>query len=264
MSKVTIVGAGAVGQAIAESIVIGNVCSDLVLFDVMKDKLRGTVMDFQHGELFHPCRVRMADDWADIGDSDVIVITAGARQRLGESRRDLLGRNRAVMEAIVPNVVTHAPDAVVVVVSNPCDAITKMVQEMTGFPPGRVFGSGTFLDSSRLRCLIARRIGVAPSAVHTYIIGEHGDASTVCFNSGSCGGVPLKTLISEDEVCNIHKQVVSAAQDVIALKGRRAGGLSHPPGRHPSHARWPCAVRRRLHQHGHRLCLRQARGHDPA
>jgi len=216
---ITIIGAGAVGQAIAESLVIGNVCADLVLQDVVQDKLKGAVLDFQHGQLFHPCRVAAAEAWTDIANSDIVVITAGVRQRPGESRRALLGRNRRIMEDILPHVQAHCPAAVVIVVSNPCDAMTKMVSEMLAFPEGRVFGSGTFLDSSRFRSLIARRLGVSPSAVHTYVVGEHGDSSVVCFEAGSCGGVPLRDLVDKDTVQDLHTQVINAAQEVIALKG---------------------------------------------
>jgi len=219
MSKVTIIGAGAVGEAIANALVIGDTVSDLVFYDVMKEKMRGMVMDFNHGQLFHHTRVIAAEDWLDTAASDIVIITAGVRQKPGESRRDLLGRNKAVMEAIVPNMAKASPNAIVCVVSNPCDFMTQLVAQLSGFPEGRVFGSGTYLDSSRFRSEIAKKLNVLPTRVHAYILGEHGDASVVCTSCALVGGIHLRDLVSDEIIQEAHHKTVTAAANVIALKG---------------------------------------------
>lgn len=130
MSKVTIIGCGAVGEAIANALVIADAVSDLVLSDVAKDKLQGMAMDFQHGQDFHGTRVRAADGWDDTANSDVVIITAGVRQRPDESRRDLMGRNEAIMASFVPAMAAASPNAIVIVVANPCDLVSAARQPL--------------------------------------------------------------------------------------------------------------------------------------
>jgi L-lactate dehydrogenase len=231
MAKVTIIGCGAVGEAIANALVIGDVCSDLVLYDVVKDKLRGMVLDFQHGQDFHATRVIEAIDWEDTINSDVVVITAGVRQREGESRRDLMGRNKAIMEHIVPPMAKHSPMAIVIVVANPCDFMTQLVQQMSGFPKGRVFGSGTNLDSSRLRTEIGRKLGIAPESVSAYVLGEHGDASVVPIGTATVGSCPLTELMTLEELQQAHKTVIEAAGTVIKLRGYTSTAIGMSVGK---------------------------------
>lgn len=270
MSKCTIVGCGAVGEAIANALVrarrarrasrfsrartraraaprrpiltfplcanrppaqvLADVVSDLVLYDVVKDKLKGMAMDFQHGQGFHVTRVT-AGDWPDTAGSDVVIITAGVRQREGESRRDLMGRNKAIMEHIVPPMAKHSPNAIVIVVANPCDFMTQLVQQMSGFPPGRVFGSGTFLDSSRLRTELSKKIGVAPESINAYILGEHGDASVVAVHTATVGCTLLTELVPLAEIDVAHKAVIAAAAEVIKLRGYTATAIGMAVGK---------------------------------
>lgn len=231
MSKVTIIGCGAVGEAIANALVIADVCSDLVLYDVVKDKLKGMVLDFQHGEDFHSTRVIEAVDWTDTANSDVVIITAGVRQREGESRRDLMGRNRDIMQLVVPPMAQNSPNAIVIVVANPCDFMAQLVHQMTGFPEGRVFGSGTFLDSSRFRTEVARKLKIAPEAVHAYVMGEHGDASVVGVHTATIGCTLLTQCMSLAELQDAHRKVINAAAEVIKLRGYTSTAIGMAVGK---------------------------------
>ncbi|KAG8460540.1 hypothetical protein KFE25_013190 [Diacronema lutheri] len=230
-SKVTIIGCGAVGEAIANALVISDEITDLVLSDVVKDKLRGMVLDFQHGQAFHATRVVEAVDWADTANSDVVIITAGVRQREGESRRDLMGRNKSIMEHIVPPMAQHSPNAIVIVVANPCDFMTQLVHKMSGFAEGRVFGSGTFLDSSRLRLELSKKIGVAPESINAYVLGEHGDASVVAVHTATVGCTLLTELVSKEAISESHKAVIGAAGEVIKLRGYTATAIGMAVGK---------------------------------
>jgi L-lactate dehydrogenase len=225
MSKVTIVGVGSVGAACALAIVAQRRCSELVLYDVNKDLVEGEAMDLQHAYAFHGVVVKAARGWEDTGCSDVIVITAGARQKSGESRLELNERNSAIMKSIVPNLVMHSHSAVIIVVSNPCDVMAKMVHDMSFLPPGRVLGSGTYLDSSRFRSFVAKRLNVDPVHVHGLIIGEHGDSSLLHESTANCGGALLSQMLSPEELVDMHSRVVSSAQDIIAKRGYTSSGI---------------------------------------
>jgi L-lactate dehydrogenase len=132
-----------------------------------------------------------AIDWADMSGSAIVILTAGARQKPGESRLELNERNRAIMKSTVPSIVAFSPQCVLIVVSNPCDIMAKLVADLALFPPGRVFGSGTYLDSSRFRSFVSKKINIDSSHVHATVIGEHGDSSVLLASSATCGGTLL-------------------------------------------------------------------------
>ena len=219
MSKVTVVGCGAVGVSIATNLIIQGLCSELVIYDLDKDKLKGEVYDMQHGGNFHSTRVIAAESWTDTFNSQLCIITAGVRQKPNESRLNLLHRNVLVMKSIVPDFVKYSPDSVLMVVSNPCDIMTRVVHSLSGFPEYRVFGSGTFLDTSRLRSVIGYKLHINPSRVHVNIIGEHGDSSVPCFSTGIIGGKKVTDWLNKKELDEMHVDVVKAAYNVIQLKG---------------------------------------------
>lgn len=166
-NKVTIVGVGAVGMACAFSVLTQNVTSDVALVDVMADKLQGELLDLQHGSAFlKNASIKASTDFAITAGSRICVITAGARQREGESRLDLVQRNTEIFKGIIPNLVKHSPDTILLVVSNPCDILTFVAWKLSGLPKNRVIGSGTNLDSSRFRFLLSQKLGVAPTSCH--------------------------------------------------------------------------------------------------
>lgn len=166
-NKITVVGVGAVGMACAFSILTQNVSSEVALIDVMQDKLQGELLDLQHGSAFiKNATIKASTDFEVTAGSKVCVITAGARQREGESRLDLVQRNTEIFKGIIPNLVKHSPNTILLVVSNPCDILTYVAWKLSGLPKNRVIGSGTNLDSSRFRFLLSQRLGVAPTSCH--------------------------------------------------------------------------------------------------
>ncbi|RXM28843.1 L-lactate dehydrogenase A chain [Acipenser ruthenus] len=225
-AKVTIVGVGQVGMACAISVLQSNVADDVTLIDVMKDKLKGEVMDLQHGSLFLKSTITAAEDYSETANSKLCIITAGVRQKEGESRLNLVQRNVEVFKHIIPNLAKYSPDAVLLVVSNPVDILTYVAWKLSGFPSHRVIGSGTNLDSARFRFLIGEKLKINSSSVHGYIIGEHGDSSVPVWSGTNVAGVTLQSLNPNldtendpEEWKKIHKQVVESAYEVIRLKG---------------------------------------------
>lgn len=226
-NKVTVVGVGMVGMASAISILLKDLCDELALVDVMEDKLKGEVMDLQHGSLFLKTHKIVADkDYSVTANSKVVVVTAGARQQEGESRLNLVQRNVNIFKFIIPNIVKYSPNCIIMVVSNPVDILTYVAWKLSGFPRNRVIGSGTNLDSARFRHLMAEKLHLHPSSCHGYIIGEHGDSSVPVWSGVNVAGVSLKGLNpnmgEEGDSENwkaIHKKVVDGAYEVIKLKG---------------------------------------------
>nr|KAF6465690.1 lactate dehydrogenase C [Rousettus aegyptiacus] len=211
--KITIVGTGAVGMACAICILLKDLTDELTLVDIATDRLKGEMMDLQHGSLF-------------FNTSKITSGKAGARQQEGESRLSLVQRNVNIMKSIIPSLVHHSPDCKILIVSNPVDILTYVVWKLSGLPPTRVIGSGCNLDSARFRYLIGEKLGVHPTSCHGWIIGEHGDSSVPLWSGVNVAGVALKTLDPElgtdsdkDQWKNIHKQVVESAYEIIKLKG---------------------------------------------
>lgn len=227
MSKVAVVGAGAVGTAIAYAAQIRGVCRQLALFDLNAAKVRAEVLDLNHGMQFTPmAEITGSNDLEVCAGADVVVITAGAKQHPGQTRLDLAAENVAMCRDLVPTLAGLAPDALLLVVTNPVDVVTQAALQFSGLPASRVFGSGTVLDSSRLRFLIAEHTRVAVQNVHAYIAGEHGDSEVPLWSSATIGGVPVQDWASEgtrplDEEARseIHRRVVTAAYEIIAGKG---------------------------------------------
>lgn len=224
-SKLTVVGAGAVGTSLAYAALIRGSAQRVALYDVQKSRVDAEVLDLAHGTQFTGSSdIIGGDDLAVVDDSDVVVITAGAKQRPGQSRLDLAATNVGILQGLMPQLLERAPDAVFVLVTNPCDVLTVVAQQITGLPRSRVFSSGTVLDSSRLRWELGRRLGVSSSSIHAHIVGEHGDTEFPLWSSATVGPVPLlewsaEGAISEAELDGIAVDVRDAAYAVIAGKG---------------------------------------------
>jgi len=227
--KAVIVGAGQVGATTAYTLMISGLFSELVLIDINRDKALGEAMDIAHGmPLCPPADVRLGD-YPDCKGAEIIIITAGLNQRPGETRRDLTEKNIGVFRSIVPQIVRYAPDAILLVVTNPVDILTRETLRISGFPPERVIGSGTVLDTSRLKYLLGNHTGIDPRNIHAFILGEHGDSefaawsvthiagmdlSEYCAGCGNCqGNLDQKTADS------IEEEVRRAAYTIINLKG---------------------------------------------
>lgn len=226
-SKVTIVGVGQVGMACAYSIMQQGICRELALVDMIEDKLKGEMLDLQHCQRFvKNVSIRASTDYAVTANSNLCIVTAGSRQKEGESRRDLVQRNVNIFKAIIPQLVKHSPNTILMIVSNPVDILTYVAWKISGLPHERVIGSGTHLDTARFHFLISEKLNIAPNNVHGWIIGEHGDASVPVWSGVNIAGVNLKDLhpdIGSDgdpEKWNeVHQKVVNSAYEVIKLKG---------------------------------------------
>ncbi|KAG6495082.1 L-lactate dehydrogenase B-like [Zingiber officinale] len=238
-TKISVVGAGNVGMAIAQTILTQDLADELALVDAKPDLLRGEMLDLQHAAAFLPrTRILASTDYAVTADSDLCIVTAGARQVPGETRLDLLHRNVALFKLIVPPLARHSPAALLLVVSNPVDVLTYITWKLSGFPPNRVIGSGTNLDSSRFRFLLADHLEVNAQDVQAYMVGEHGDSSVALWSSISVGGVPVldqlasddnnAAVVMEQEVLErIRKAVVDSAYEVIRLKGYTSWAIGY-------------------------------------
>jgi len=226
-NKVAIVGAGSVGATLAYAGLIRGLAHDIVLYDMNAEKVEAEVLDLRHGLLFcPPAEVHGSDDIEVCAGADVIAITAGAKQKPGQTRLELAEVNVEICRALIPDLLAVAPDAVILMVTNPVDVLTLAALKFSGLPPNRVLGSGTVLDSARLRDLISRHLGVASQSVHAFIAGEHGDSEFPLWSSATVGNVPVQhfSMPGGAELDNAAEQriateVVTAAERIIRGKG---------------------------------------------
>ncbi|WP_460801276.1 L-lactate dehydrogenase [Microbacterium sp. GXF6406] len=224
-TKLTVVGAGSVGVSVAYAALIRGSAGEVALFDIAQEKVDAEVLDLSHGTQFTGPSVSGGSDPAVIDGSDVVVVTAGAKQKPGQTRMELAATNAAIIESLMPMLVEHAPDAVFLIVTNPADVMTVVAQRATGLPASRIFGSGTVLDTSRLRWRLAERAGVSTASVHADIVGEHGDTEFPLWSNARIGPVPILDWCGEqapftaEELTEIAVDVRDAAYAVIRGKG---------------------------------------------
>lgn len=226
-SKVAIIGAGSVGATIAYACLIRGVGKTIALHDLNADMVRAQVLDLNQGIQFVPmANVVGSDDIAVTAGADIVVITAGARQAPGQTRLELAGVNVEMCRAMIPKLVALSPDALFLLVTNPVDVLTYAALKFSGLPARQVFGSGTVLDSSRLRVLLAEHCGVAVQSVHAFIVGEHGDSEVPLWSRATIGPVPVsewsmpgRPPLTSDTRTAIAGQVIRAAAEIIRGKG---------------------------------------------
>lgn len=226
-SKLAIIGAGSVGATIAYACMIRGVSRRIVLFDVNKTKVEAETLDLNHGLQFVPMTsIEGSDDPAICADADVVVITAGAKQKPGQTRMELAGANAGIFRELIPRLLKVAPNATYLMVTNPVDVMTQVAIKLSGLPSQRVFGSGTVLDSSRFRFLIGQRLKVAVQNVHAYIAGEHGDSEIPLWSSATIAGIPLHEWavphhgkLTVRDRTEIFQNVKMAAYQIIQGKG---------------------------------------------
>lgn len=226
-SKLTVVGAGSVGASTAYAALIRGSARHVALYDINTERAEAEVLDLAHGTQFTGTSdIIGGGDLSVVEGSHVVVITAGAKQNPGQTRIELADVNANIIKTMMPQLLEVAPNAVYVIVTNPCDVLTVLAQEATGLPPERVFASGTVLDTSRLRWLLGRRAGVSTSSVHAYIVGEHGDTEFPLWSHATIGTVPILDWQAEghprmtvDELDEIAVDVRDAAYKVIQGKG---------------------------------------------
>ncbi|MBU1853946.1 MAG: L-lactate dehydrogenase [Candidatus Omnitrophica bacterium] len=226
-SKVVIVGMGNVGSTFAFTLMISGVAREIVLIDKNEEHARGECMDLNHGASFvQPVEIT-SSGYEGCKDADIVVIAAGAKQKPDQTRIDLVQTNAEIFKDIIPKIVKYAKDAIILVVSNPVDILTYVSLKISGFPPNRVLGSGTVLDSSRFRYLISEHCHVDPRNVHAYIIGEHGDTELPVWSHANIGGMvlakycPICNSICDykRELGKIFEEVKNSAYKIIEAKG---------------------------------------------
>ena len=192
MKKVTIIGAGNVGSTIAYTCALEGIASEILLVDILKDKAEGEAMDIAQGSPYFPAAKITAGDYCDAVDSDVVVITSGIPRKADQTRLDLAKVNVNVMKDIASNIVKYAPNAIYIIVSNPCDVMTYAFHKFSGIPENRIIGSGTTLDTARLRSRIGELCNVNQKNVHAYVFGEHGDSSFVTWSLANVSNIPVE------------------------------------------------------------------------
>ena len=224
--KGAIIGAGQVGMACAYSSLIQGTFDELVLVDVNRAKLEGEVMDLVHGLSFVAPAIVKAGTIADCQGADIVIITAGAKQKTGESRLALLERNVAIFKDLISELVHYCPDAIYLVVSNPVDVMTYVTWKLSGLPCNSIIGSGTMLDTARFRYLLAQDLQLDPRSIHAHIIGEHGDSEVPVWSRLNIAGTPLldsdpqsSTVSDPGQWNHTFEQVKNAAYEIIQRKG---------------------------------------------
>ncbi|WP_413697868.1 L-lactate dehydrogenase [Ruminococcus champanellensis] len=223
--KCAVIGCGFVGASIAFSLIQEEMFSELVLIDINQTKAEGEAMDLSHGLPFvHPMKI-YAGTYADLADCFLIIITAGAGQRPGETRLELVRKNVEIFRDMIPQITAVTQDARLLIVSNPVDVMTYAAWKLSGYPPEHVIGSGTVLDTARLKYLLGAHLGVDSRSVHAFIIGEHGDSELAVWSSANISGVDLDSFCDICGACDgetlhrLYEDVRTSAYKVIEKKG---------------------------------------------
>lgn len=231
--KIAIVGCGMVGATSAFALMEQGLFSELVLVDVNRERAEGEAMDIGHGMTFASPMNIYAGDYDDIMDASIIVITAGASQKVGETRLDLVKKNAAIFGSIIPEIAKRNYQGILLIVANPVDILTHVAQKLSGFPRSRVFGSGTVLDTGRLKYLLGQHLDVDPRNIDAYIIGEHGDSEIPVWSSAYVSGMPLSRFCEfrghhdhEAAMEHLAQSVKDSAYEIIKKKKATYYGIA--------------------------------------
>ncbi|MCI2046847.1 MAG: L-lactate dehydrogenase [Faecalibacterium sp.] len=223
--KIAIVGCGFVGATCAYTLMQHGLFSEMVLIDIDQARAEGEAMDISHGLLFASPMNIYAGTYADTADAGMVIVTAGANQKPGETRLDLVKKNTAIFRSMLPQLMGHGFHGVLLIVANPVDILTHVAQQLSGLPEQQVFGSGTVLDTARMRYLLGERLSVDTRSVHAFIIGEHGDSEIPVWSSANVSGVPLHDFCEmrgfyehEKAMREIGESVKNSAYEIIARK----------------------------------------------
>ena len=225
MRKAVMVGCGFVGSASVFALMQSGLFSEIALIDANREKAEGEAMDISHGIPFASQMRIYAGDYDDVKDAGIVIVTAGANQQPGETRLDLVQKNVGIMKKIIPEISSHNFDGILLIVANPVDILTKVALELSGLPENHVIGSGTVLDTARLKYRLSEHLGVDSKSIHAFIIGEHGDSEIAAFSSANVSGVPLSNFCemrghfqhkeAEDEIA---QKVKDSAYEIIQRK----------------------------------------------
>ena len=225
IQKCAIIGCGFVGATIAYSLMKSEMFSEIVLLDIDKKKAEGEAADLNHGLPFIAPMEIYAGDYPDIADASIIIITAGANQKVNETRLDLVKKNNKIFQSIIKNITAYNQNGIIIVVTNPVDILTYATISYSNFPKNKIIGSGTVLDTARLKYLMGRHLEIDPRNVHTFIIGEHGDSEVAVWSSANISGIDLDSYCQNScDKCNmitlnnIFEDVKTSAYKIISAK----------------------------------------------
>ncbi len=231
--KAAIVGCGFVGSASAFALMESGLFSEMVLIDADHAKAEGEALDISHGLPFAKPMKIYAGSYIDLADAAVIIVTAGAGQKPGETRLDLVKKNVGIFKSIIPKIAEYNRDAIMLIVANPVDILTYTAIKLSGYPEGRVFGSGTVLDTARFKYLLGEHLSVDNRSVHAFIIGEHGDSEIAAWSSASVSGIPIDSFCEmrghfahEESMVKIAETVKNSAYEIIAKKKATYYGIA--------------------------------------
>lgn len=233
LHKVAIIGCGFVGSSTAFALMQSRLFSEMVLLDVDRARAEGEAMDISHGMPFSVPMKIYAGSYDDIVDADIIIITAGANQKPNETRLDLVQKNVEIFRSIIPEISKRNCQGILLIVSNPVDILTWVALKLSGFPENRVIGSGTVLDTARLKYLLGEHLGIDSRGVHAFVIGEHGDSELAVWSSATVSGVPLSKFCEmrgyyehDDETDRIYEDVKNSAYTIIEKKKATYYGIA--------------------------------------
>ena len=229
MSKITVIGTGSVGSTIAYALTCLGLASEIVMIDINGEKSMGEALDIKQGvPFFDPCSV-YAGGYPDAAGSDIVIITSGIARKPGQTRLDLVKTNVSIQKSIVPEIVKYAPDAIYIMVSNPVDVLTYTFCRLSGIPTGHVFGTGTLLDTARLRSRLSEYCGIDPGNIHAYVLGEHGDSSFIPWSVCEISGIavdsfrnsvsPSNLILPEIDKDKVAEYVKTSGSRIISRKG---------------------------------------------
>lgn len=223
--KAVMIGCGFVGSASTFALMQSGLFSEIAMIDAYPEKAQGEAMDISHGIPFAKQMRIYAGTYEDVCDAGIVIITAGANQQPGETRLDLVGKNVEIFKKIIPEITKRDFEGIILVVANPVDILTKVVQDMSGYPANRVIGSGTVLDTGRLKYKLSEHLGVDTKSVHAFIIGEHGDSEIVAWSSANISGISLDAFCElrghyhhKEAEADIAKVVKNSAYEIISKK----------------------------------------------
>lgn len=219
--KITIIGAGSVGSTIAYALSFTDIASEIVLIDVNKEKVEGEVMDINQGTSFRAPISFIAGEYEDAKDSDIVIITSGVARKPGQTRIELTQTNVEILKSITPNIVKVCPNALYVLVSNPVDIMTYVFTKISGLPEKQIIGSGTLLDTARLRCGMSKHFKVAQKNIHAYVFGEHGDTSFIPWSCAYISGVSLREY---EDLMKDHEDIGEFDKESMYDYVRTSGG----------------------------------------
>ncbi len=224
--KISIIGAGSVGATTAYTLMLKNLASNITLIDINKKKQEGEIRDIRDGLSFSETNNIYGGDFKDAKDSDIIVLTAGVAQKPGETRLALAEENKKIVTSIFKEIGEIKSTCIVIIVSNPVDVITYLVQEISGLPRNQVFGTGTSLDTARLRSNLAKRFNLDSQQIEGFLLGEHGDSEFVAWSTVNIEGKPVSNLLKKEEMDTIESEIKNEAYEIIKRKGATFYGIA--------------------------------------